>query len=306
MGEPTWAGVWPGQATDPYPTRQGGPSREIPRTGQVVFGKPEDGPLTEEELDAFDRDGFLVLPNALDQNEVTTLLTELRRLTRSGDDVGTDRMIEEPDGRSVKSIYQVQAVSEILRGLTEHSTFVDRARQILGSDVYLHQTRANVKPGFTGTDFFWHSDFETWHSEDGLPTMRALSVSVSLTDNYDFNGPLMVMPGSHKTFVTGMGETRPINWKRSLRDQDVGVPDHAILTELADRHGIRQFTGKAGDAVMFDCNIMHGSNANITPFARSNIFIVYNSMENTLQAPFGTQSQRPEYLGSRNFAPVGR
>lgn len=54
-------------------------------------------------------------------------------------------------------------------------------RQILGSEVYIHQSRVNYKPGYGGTGFYWHSDFETWHSEDGMPRMRALSVSIALT-----------------------------------------------------------------------------------------------------------------------------
>jgi hypothetical protein len=46
---------------------------------------------------------------------------------------------------------------------------VGPARQLLGSDVYVHQSRVNFKPGFNGQDFYWHSDFETWHAEDGMP-----------------------------------------------------------------------------------------------------------------------------------------
>ena len=35
------------------------------------------------------------------------------------------------------------------------------ARFILGGDLYVHQSRMNFKPGFTGKEFYWHSDFET-------------------------------------------------------------------------------------------------------------------------------------------------
>lgn len=55
------------------------------------------------------------------------------------------------------------------------------ARQILGSEVYIHQFRANMKPGFLGKEFYWHSDFETWHVEDGMPSMRAPMCSWSTT-----------------------------------------------------------------------------------------------------------------------------
>src|SRR5690606_18676180 len=112
------------------------------------------------------------------------------------------------------------------------------ARQILGGEVYLHQSRANLKPGFKGKEFYWHSDFETWHTEDGMPRMRALSVSIALTENYPFNGPLMLIPGSHKTFVACVGRTPENHYKQSLKRQELGTPDRESLKRLADRGGI--------------------------------------------------------------------
>ncbi|MFQ5599830.1 MAG: ectoine hydroxylase, partial [Candidatus Krumholzibacteriia bacterium] len=57
--------------------------------------------------------------------------------------------------------------------------------------------------------------------------------------------------------------------------------------------------------VFFDCNAMHGSNGNITPYPRSNVFFVYNSVENALVEPFGGLEPRPEYIASRDFRPIG-
>jgi len=50
----------------------------------------------------------------------------------------------------------------------------------------------------------------------------------------------------------------------------VGSPDRKHLTRMAEEHGIEQITGPAGSAVMFDSNLLHGSNGNLSPFARSN------------------------------------
>jgi ectoine hydroxylase len=44
---------------------------------------------------------------------------------------------------------------------------------------------------------------------------------------------------------------------------------------------------------------MHGSNGNITPYPRSNVFFVYNSIENRLQDPFCGLKPRPEYIATR-------
>src|SRR5690606_15131011 len=170
---------------------------------------------------------------------------------------------------------------------------------LLNDEVYVHQSRLNYKPGFKGKEFYWHSDFETWHTEDGMPRMRALSMSVRLAENTPNNGPLMVIPGSHKTHVTCVGETPDDHYRQSLKKQEYGVPDEMSLADLAHEHGIVAPTGKPGTVIVFDCNTMHGSNGNITPFPRSNAFLVYNAVSNALAAPFGVEKPRPEFIAAR-------
>src|SRR5690606_23146867 len=126
-----------------------------------------------------------------------------------------------------------------------------------------------------------------------------LSASLMLTDNNEFNGPLMLIPGSHRHFVPCVGETPPENWKNSLKAQSIGVPDRDVLRKLADNAGIRAPKGPAGSLLLFDCNILHASNENISPWPRSNLFFVYNSVENRLVEPFAAPSRRPDYLGAR-------
>ena len=55
---------------------------------------------------------------------------------------------------------------------------------------------------------------------------------------------------------------------------------------------------------MFDSNCMHASNGNVTPFSRSNLFLVFNSMENVCGEPFAAPARRPEHLATRNPHPV--
>src|SRR5690606_39163792 len=156
----------------------------------------------------------------------------------------------------------------------------------LDSEVYIHQSRVNLKPGFHGKEFYWHSDFETWHVEDGMPRMRAVSCSILLTPNTPYNGPLMLVPGSHKQYVACVGRTPEDHYTQSLRRQEFGVPDDDSLARLVEQGGIEAPTGPAGSLLLFDCNTMHGSSSNISPFPRSNLFFVYNSVENRVQAPY--------------------
>ncbi|MEV0119956.1 ectoine hydroxylase [Streptomyces sp. NPDC050703] len=294
----------PERTTDLYPTR-GAEEVLIERKDPVVWSEPgAEGPISAGDLAGFERDGFLAIDQLITPDEVGVYHAELERLVNDPAMRADERSIVEPRSQEIRSLFEVHKISELFGKLAADPRVVGRARQILGSDVYVHQSRINVKPGFGATGFYWHSDFETWHAEDGLPNMRTVSVSIALTKNHDTNGGLMIMPGSHKTFLGCAGATPKDNYKRSLQMQDAGIPSNETLTHLASDHGIRLFTGEAGSATWFDCNAMHGSGDNITPYPRSNVFIVFNSVENTAVEPFAAPVRRPEFIGARDFTPV--
>ncbi|MCZ7413591.1 MULTISPECIES: ectoine hydroxylase [unclassified Streptomyces] len=294
----------PERITDLYPTR-GATEVASPRQDPVVWSAPgAPGPISAGHLADYERDGFLAVDQLITPEEVTLYRGELERLISDPEMLADERSIVEPKSREIRTVFEVHKISQIFAGLVSDPRVVGRARQILGSDVYVHQSRINVKPGFGASGFYWHSDFETWHAEDGLPNMRTVSVSIALTKNYDTNGGLMIMPGSHKKFLGCAGATPKDNYKKSLQMQDAGTPSDEALTEFADAHGIRLFTGQAGSATWFDCNCMHGSGDNITPYPRSNVFIVFNSVENTAVEPFAAPVRRPDFLGARDFTPV--
>lgn len=294
----------PERTADLYPTR-GTEEVLIERKDPVVWSEPgTPGPIAADELAGFERDGFLAIDQLITPDEVSVYHAELERLIGDPTMRADERSIVEPRSQEIRTIFEVHKISELFKKLAADPRVVGRARQILGSDVYVHQSRINVKPGFGASGFYWHSDFETWHAEDGLANMRTVSVSIALTKNHDTNGGLMIMPGSHKTFLGCEGATPKDNYKRSLQMQDAGIPSDETLTSLASDYGIRLFTGEAGSATWFDCNAMHGSGDNITPFPRSNVFIVFNSVENTAVEPFAAPVRRPEFIGARDFTPV--
>lgn len=271
------------------------------RKDPVVYSEWSPGsPITEEQSAFYERNGYLFLEQFFSDKELEDWRNELNRLQEAYHDQEASHVIREPASREVRSVFAVHEHNEIFQELSRHPKLKAITAYLLGSDTYIHQSRINFKPGFTGKEFYWHSDFETWHVEDGMPGMRALSCSIALSDNYAYNGPLMVIPGSHKTFISCVGKTPDNHFKESLRKQEYGVPDHDSLRKLAEERGIDMPVGKAGSVLLFDCNLMHGSSSNISPFPRSNVFMVYNSIDNQLVNPYSGQNPRPEYIATRS------
>lgn len=286
---------------DAYPSRIKPAAEFVNRKDPVVYSEwTQDSPIVRDQSESYEKNGYLFLKEFFTDAEVNVWREELRRLSEAGRNSDKDEVIREPESREVRSVFAVHRDNPILSKLSEHPRLLEIVRYLLGSEVYVHQSRINFKPGFNGKEFYWHSDFETWHVEDGMPRMRALSCSIALEDNSYFNGPLMVVPGSHRTFVTCVGETPDDHYRSSLRRQEYGVPDQASLTELVRLGGIQAPVGKAGSILLFDCNLMHGSSSNISPMPRSNVFLVYNSTENRIIDPFSGQKPRPDYIAARS------
>lgn len=289
------------QLADPYYSR--GPTWEVvPREDPVVW-EGRTGPWDASEIERYRIDGYRFQPRLFSESETAELLTEAERLAAVADP-NNPEVITEPGSDVVRSIFRLHRTNDVFRRVCEDPRLVDAARQLLGGEVYLHQSRINYKPAFDGKEFFWHSDFETWHVEDGMPRMRAVSVSLFLTESNPFNGPLIVVPRSHEVFVRCAGETPEHHYERSLKKQEYGVPSQGAMRTLVEQGGMTAPTGPPGSALLFECNTMHGSAGNLSPFPRVNFFVVFNSVENRVVEPFGHRPPRPEYLAEREITPI--
>lgn len=227
---------------------------------------------------------------------------------------------------TLKSIWEIHKTANdsphlrnaapLLAALARDARLVNAARQILGEEVYIHQSRINFQQGYGesnplgGTGFLWHQDFEQWHSDDGMPRMRALSMAVLLDRNVEANAALLVMPGTHRYFIQAeaYSEADITAEQAALRLRTGPILGDHILPGLANKFGIRYCTGDPGDVVVFDCATLHGSHTNISPWPRQNAYFVYNAVSNTLcsrgydlHAP-----KRPEHIASRSSKYMGQ
>ncbi|WP_108163502.1 ectoine hydroxylase [Saccharospirillum sp. MSK14-1] len=290
------------EAQDRYPTRIERRPKPFERLDPVVYSQgstQRDGPLSEAQLRDYDDQGFLFFKSFFSPEEMQGFVDDLQDYDRDTELKKKDQVIIEPHTDEIRSIFAIHELSRRFDRLTRDPRLLDMAHQILGSEVYIHQSRINDKPGFTGTGFNWHSDFETWHSEDGMPQPRCFSVSILLSENNQFNGPLMLIPGSHRWFVPTGGQTPQEHWKSSLKNQTVGVPTPDVLHRLIDKHGLAAPQGPAGSVVIFESNVLHASANNLSPWPRRNLFFVYNSVANQAVDPFCGQPPRPEFAATR-------
>lgn len=140
-------------ADDPYYTRVGERGELAHRADPVVWGDGH-GPLTAAELDAYAARGFVVKPGLFTEDEVRALLADAEAMAAIADK-DRDDVITEPGSNAVRSLFRVHTESARMRAAVADRRLSGVARQILGGDVYVHQSRINFKPAFEGKAFPW-------------------------------------------------------------------------------------------------------------------------------------------------------
>ena len=295
----------PAPSADAYETRLRDGEKLTLREDPVLYSEwTEDAPVTREEAEHYRDNGYLIRNGQFTEEELRVLIDTSQALRDDPSGIRREDLVTEPESDAVRTVFRLDEHSPVFARLARDSRLAGVAEFLLADRVYLHQSRLNYKPGFTGKEFYWHSDFETWHAEDGMPRPRAVSASLLLTDNSSLNGPLMLVPGSQEVFVACQGETPDDNHKGSLKKQELGVPQPETIDMLVRENGLDAATGPAGTLIFFESNTLHGSNGNITPDPRSNAFFVYNALSNRVRDPYAAPKPRPDFLANREPDPI--
>lgn len=291
---------------DPYPTRDKNEGALVRRSEPVVHSQWNDSaPLTQAQHQQFEQLGYVVLTDVFSSFELDALRADAERTAHQWNTrTDCERVVLEPDTEQMRTLFGVHQHEGLLGETASNPRVLDVVEYLLNDSVYIHQSRLNFKNPVYGSGFEWHSDFETWHAEDGMPGMRALSATVLLTDEVSADGSLKFIPGSHRTFVACPGETPDTDHQRALRRQMAGKPPSLFLDLLEENGGVQELVAPAGSVVLMDCNLMHGAGKNTSDFLRANLFYVYNAVSNALGKPFAANAVRPEFIATREIKPL--
>ncbi|MEH2268216.1 MAG: phytanoyl-CoA dioxygenase family protein [Nostoc sp.] len=266
--------------------------------------------LTEEQLLIYRNQGFLLLSEYFSRTEVEIMKAELSALSTEN----SPKKILEKDGKTVRSLHGSHTTNDVFNCLTRHPFIVEPAMQIVGNQVYIYQFKVNLKAAFTGDIWKWHQDYIYWRKEDGMPKPQVVNAMCLLDDMNEFNGPLFVIPSSHKeemiditahnprvtnTNSNSSGESN--TWISSFSANLKYSLSQELVADLVSKYGISFIKAAAGSVLFFDSNLVHASSNNISPFGRSTVIITYNSIENI---PLPVQNPRPDFLVSQDYRPV--
>ena len=224
--------------------------------------------LTEAQRTAYERDGFIVVPDVFSAAEID----ELRAVTdgfvaRSATVAANDEVYDLEDthsaaGPRVRRLKAPHLIDPAYFRASRNDKVVAILKDLWGS-VRFDTGKLNMKSAGYGAPVEWHQDWAFYpHTNDDLA-----AVGIMLDDVDMENGPMMVVPGSHKG---------PIWDHHGPNGRFCGAMDPARLAQGdgdIDLSRALPCLGKAGSITVHHVRAVHGSATNFS--GRERRFLLY-------------------------------
>ena len=223
--------------------------------------------LTGEDLEHFRENGYLVLPQAFNAEEVARMQHEADRILEliinsslaNGRKSGRLDILQTSTGPMVRKIQPINDLSLFLAEVSADERLIGPMRQLMGDEPILMEEKLNYKEplpeaieGIPLVDredrFPVHNDWAYYLAQDYPQEIISSAVTMDPCD--ESSGPLHVWPGSHKQHLK---HHRPPN-KRGWE----------VLPDLIDFDGGIDLLAPPGSVMLFHSVLVHNSRPNVS------------------------------------------
>ena len=218
--------------------------------------------LTRDQREFHDVNGYLMVEDAVPPGQVEELrriayefIDRSREVTQSNDvfDLDEGHTRENPKLTRIKLPHKQHP---LFWQTARSEPILDVLQSLLGPNVLLQTSKLNTKAAGGGAAVEWHQDWAFYpHTNDSL-----LACGLMLEDVTEANGPLQVVPGTHKGPILS----------HHMDGVFCGAVDPA--DRLFDKRKIVTLTGKAGSMTVHHVRTLHGSAPNRSNRARLMLF----------------------------------
>lgn len=225
--------------------------------------------LTPDELDFYDEQGYLVIADAVPADMLKAVIDETERMVAVAStisegtpmlDLDPSHTPEKPRVRRIKSQHEH---SDFFKAFAGDPLIMALLEPLMPSGVRIHNTKINMKSAGHGESIEWHQDWAFYpHTNDDV-----LAVGIYLDDCTPENGPMMVLPGSHKGPTYDHHEGA---YFCGAMDPEACDLDFSKAVPL---------TGTAGTLTIHHARLIHGSAHNLSDRSRRFLLQAYAAVD---------------------------
>ena len=225
--------------------------------------------LSKDEINFYNDQGYLLVEDVISENQHKEMLAlvdgffEKSKMIRENDNIFDLEDGHSSDNPRLKRIKQPHQHSQFFWDIIKESKIEEILRDLLGDNVSLKTSKLNTKAPGGGAAVEWHQDWAFYpHTNDNV-----LALGLMLNDVDIDNGPLMVIPESHKGPVLSHFNNGVFCGAIDPDDSDFDMSKAVTLT------------GKARSMTIHHARTLHGSSPNNSNRDRLVLFYECNSAD---------------------------
>lgn len=223
------------------------------------------GPLKDEALKNYERDGFVIAKHLFDSQEIELL----RRAAKEDRDLDQHSFGKgDGEGGTVRLSLWNHPGDTIYGMFARCESIVNTAEKILEGEVYHYHSKMIMKDAKVGGAWAWHQDYGYWY-QNGVLFPLLTSAFIAVDPATKENGCMQVLKGSHH----------------------LGRIDHILTGDQAgaDLERVREAEKvlelvyvemEPGDVLFFHANLLHRSDQNKSDNPRWSMICCYNAARN--------------------------
>ena len=225
--------------------------------------------LTASQIEFYHEKGYVVVPDVIPQPWLAKARDTLADLIERSRDVSASNSVYDLEDAHSQSNPRVRRIKDphingaIYGEMLTSARIMDLVVQLIGPNLRMDHSKLNIKPARGGEPVEWHQDWAFYpHTNDDLA-----AVGIMMDDMELANGPLMIIPGSHKG---------PI-FDHHTDGRFCGAMDPA--TKELDYAKAIPLTGAAGSITVHHVRAVHGSAPNTSNKERRLLLLQYRAAD---------------------------
>lgn len=221
--------------------------------------------LNEQQHRQFDEDGYLIVENLLNAEEID-LLYKIAKADHAYQQEAIDR--HDAEGNLTRLVLQNELRDDVYSAIARSERVVRPMEALLGGEVYHYHHKMMLKEPRVGGAWEWHQDYGYWYDNGCLfPYMGSCLIAIDPATKE--NGCLQVIRGSHH-----MGRINHV----AIRDQTGADPERVEQALKQMEHVYCEVD--PGTAIFFHGNTLHASDLNTSENPRWSLICCYNAARN--------------------------
>ena len=221
--------------------------------------------LSEEQLAAYERDGFLILPGYFARADMDEML-EIARADRALMENANDRL--DSTGKISRLSLRYDLSPSVYSAYARHRAIVEPMEQLVGGEIYHYHHKMMLKEPRVGGAWEWHQDYGYWYANFLYADMASCMIAVDRANRE--NGCLQVLKGSHKLGRLEHGKTGDQTGADMERVEEVRKKLQTVYCEM-----------EPGTALFFHSNLLHRSDPNESEHSRWALICCYSAASNS-------------------------